>query len=194
MPKPYPLKCGNCGKLYLRWQGFCQCGATDSILSITKETIESKRIRSRAKRSEQKIARRMQTVDGVDPAFTNVTSSISRVGHITGMRIDALTASYVIENKNRVLPKWVIQAWILINQRAVDFNKRALLHIEPANMPRDYTVNAVKYKLDTMALITQTHHESLITSEQQLAKVKQIIEGTDTNLIKVRRVAEILGS
>lgn len=189
--KPYPLKCGNCGKLYLKWQGYCQCGASESIISVTKETIAAKRVRNRAKRSEQGIARRMQAIDGTDPAFRNVTSSISRVGHITGMRIDALTANHVIENKNRIMPKWFLDAYLLIVQRPIDFEKHPLLHLEPSNLKRDYTLNGVKYRLDTIAVIPQERYESLIISERILSEIRQVVDGAGTNGPKLAKIREL---
>ena len=131
-------------------------------------TAEAKRLRRRAKESERDIAKRMVSADGADPAYRNIASSTGRIGFITGMRVDAISRSYVTENKNRKMPTWLIQAWVLINQRAVDFNKNALLHVDPPNMPRDFVIHGGKQKLDTMAILTQTRHEELINHERIL--------------------------
>lgn len=134
----------------------------------TTETAAARKLRRRAKDSERGIARRMQDVDGPDPAFRNIASSTGRIGHITGMRIDAISRSYVTENKNRKMPSWLIAAWVLINQRAVDFNKNALLHVDPPNMPKEFVIQGGKRKLDTLAIISQTRHEELIHNEKVL--------------------------
>jgi len=176
MPKPYPLECIECKKKYLKPQGFCQCGASQSIKPINNETLENRRVRRRWKNSEREIARKMLAVDGPDPMFKNITSSTSRTGHISSMRVDAVTKNFVIENKNKALPKWVIDAWILIQQRARDFNKHALLHMDPPNLPKDCVLNGVKYKLETMAIITEPRHEDLIVAESTLYKLLQDLD------------------
>jgi hypothetical protein len=131
-------------------------------------TAEARRLRRRAKDSERDIAKRMVAADGPDPAFRNIASSSGRIGFITGMRVDAISRSYVTENKNRKMPTWLIDAWVLINQRSVDFQKHALLHVDPPNMPRDFVIQGGKRKLDTLAIITQSRHEELISNEKIL--------------------------
>lgn len=188
--RPYNFKCTDCAAPHLKWQGFCsKCGKEGTVNEIPGVRT---RIRRRAKDSERSIAKRMVVADGPDPAFAKIASSTGRIGHITGLRVDTVSRNYFTEAKNRVLPKWLLDAWLLINQRAGDFDKHALLHLEPPNMPKDYKVNGVKRKLDTMALITQTRHESLIVSERQLKGIKEVMMGTESNLIKVRKIQEIL--
>jgi hypothetical protein len=131
-------------------------------------TAEARRLRRRAKDSERDIAKRMVAADGPDPAFRNIASSSGRIGFITGMRVDAISRNYVTENKNRKMPTWLIDAWVLINQRAVDFQKHALLHVDPPNMPRDFVIQGGRRKLDTLAIITQSRHEELILNEKML--------------------------
>jgi len=138
-------------------------------------TAEARRLRRRAKDSERDIAKRMVAADGADPAFRNIASNTGRIGFITGMRVDAISRSYVTENKNRKMPTWLIDAWILINQRAIDFQKNALLHVDPPNMPRDFVIQGGKRKLDTMAIITQTRHEELISNSRILSELLEEI-------------------
>jgi hypothetical protein len=173
-------KCSKCGQEYLKWSGICYRGcqfagtveetASGSASNGKKSsgTAEAKKLRRRAKDSERDIAKRMLTVDGPDPAFRNIASNTGRVGFITGMRIDAVSRSYVTENKNRKMPTWLIEAWVLINQRSVDFGKNALLHVDPPNMPKDFLVQGNTRKLDTLAIITQSRHEELIAHEKML--------------------------
>lgn len=191
--------CTDCGKKYLRWQGICECNKVGTIhehrilpdgTEKVGESAEQKRLRLRAKRSERSIAKRMTNIDGPDPAFARIASSTGRIGHISGIRADAVSAHYIIENKNRKLPLWLINAWVLINQRGVDFNKHVLLHIEPPNMPREIPVNGTKEKLDTMAVITQSRHEELIAKEKALQSVEEAILSGKTNVGKIRTIIE----
>lgn len=166
------------------WEGKCRsCTAVGTLEEVnltnvrtkSTETNEQRRIRRRAKDSERGISKRMVTADGFDPAYNKIASSTGRVGHISGMRIDGISRTYVTENKNRKMPTWLIQAWILINQRGEDFQKNVLLHIDPPNMPRDYQSQGMKKKLDTMAIIRQTRHEELIRKEKALAELEGIL-------------------
>lgn len=176
-------RCTACNTPHIKWEGICRnCGAINTLQEIvllpTKDkprgTNEARRLRRRAKDSERGIAKRMLVVDGADPAFRNIATSTGRIGHISGIRVDAVSASYVTENKNRKVPTWMIDAWVLINQRAVDFGKNALLHVEPPNMPRDILIQGRTIKLDTMAIISQTRHEELIRTEKAF-KIAEVI-------------------
>jgi hypothetical protein len=181
--------CEKCNSEYLRWQGICKsCGASASLIEvqILPERQRAKltplqrqrapldpnrKLRRRAKDSERGIAKRMLEADGVDPAYSKIASSTGRVGHITGMRIDAISRSYVTENKNRKMPTWLIDAWVLINQRGKDFGKNVLLHVDPPNMPKEIQLNGVRERLDTLSIITQSRHEELILNERILAEI-----------------------
>jgi len=156
-------------------------------------TPSQKSLMRRSKKSERNIARRMVAVDGQDPVYEKIASSTGRIGHITNIRVDAISAHYVTENKNRALPAWLILAWTLINQRAVDFDKNALLHLDPPNMPREFPIQGTTRLLDTMAVITQTRHEELILSEKDLNSVKTILNSADSNLSKLQQLRELLG-
>lgn len=162
------------------------------VKAKAKASLSQKGLARRAKGSERNIARRMQEVDGPDPVYKNVTSSTGRVGHITGMQIDAISRNYVIENKNRTLPAWLNTAWIQILQRSIDFGKHALLHIEPSNIAREFPVNGVKYRTPTMALISQERHEALITTEKVLNGIESVIDSGDSNVVKVRKITDLL--
>jgi len=126
----------------------------------------------RSKNSERNIAKKMVAVDGPDPQYAKIASSTGRIGHITNIRADAISRTYLTENKNRALPSWLVNAWLLINQRAEDFGKNALLHLDPPNMPKEFPLNGVIRKLDTMAVITQARHEELIIKEKRLEELE----------------------
>lgn len=166
------------------WEGKCRsCTAIGTLEEVnltnvrtkSTETNEQRRLRRRSKDSERGIAKRMVAADGPDPSFSKIASSTGRIGHISNIRVDAVSRTYVTENKNRKMPTWLIQAWVLINQRGEDFQKNVLLHIDPPNMPRDYQSQGMKKKLDTMAIITQSRHEELIRKEKALGELEKIL-------------------
>jgi hypothetical protein len=194
-------RCTVCDAKALKFSGYCPgCNKAGTmrehilipVKAKPKATLSQKGLARRAKNSERGIASRMQAVDGADPVYRNVTSSTGRVGHISGMQIDAISKNYVIENKNRTLPMWMNKAWIQILQRARDFDKNPLLHIEPSNIAREYPVNGVKYKTDTMAIIPQSRHEDLIITERQVQQAREVIQSGDSNVVKVRKIMDIL--
>lgn len=183
-------RCTVCSTSHLKWEGKCRkCGEVGTLQEITivpsaatpMGTDAARRLRRRAKDSERSIAKRMIAVEGPDPAFSKIASSTGRIGHITGIRVDAVSKTYVTENKNRKLPTWMISAWVLINQRGIDFGKHALLHIEPPNMPREIKINGTVQKLDTMAIISQSRHEELIRSEIALHTLLNQLNSIDNS-------------
>lgn len=176
--------CSKCNGQQIVWEGKCRtCTSIGTLEEVNlsnvkrpnESTIEQRRLRRRAKDSERGIAKRMVAADGPDPSFAKIASSTGRIGHISGLRIDAVSRTYVTENKNRKMPTWLIQAWILINQRGEDFNKHVLLHVDPPNMPHEYQSQGLKKKLDTMAIITQNRHEELIRREKALGELESIL-------------------
>lgn len=176
--------CTVCDTEHNVWAGYCKrCNSAGTLeerilvpATIKRETDAAKRIRRRAKKSEREIARSMLDADGPDPNFARIASSTGRIGHITGIRVDAVSKNYFTENKNRKVPTWMTAAWLLINQRARDFDKHALLHVEPPNMAKDYVLNGVKYKLDTMAIITNTRHRELIRTERAFNELVNLLQ------------------
>lgn len=179
--------CRFCSHEALKWEGICRlCKKADAYTEIIMMPVKptsgatdvTRKIRRRAIGSERNIATRMTKVDGPDPAYAHIATKTGRIGHINNIRVDAVSKTYVTENKNRTLPLWLIHAWILINQRAVDFNKNVLLHIEPSNAPKDFVVNGQSRKLDTMAIITQGRHEELIKNEKILKDLETHIAAT----------------
>jgi hypothetical protein len=188
-------KCSKCNKVFLKWQGICSsCGEGGSIQEVVlvppppKATLSQKALNARSKRSERSIARRMQDIDGRDPEFSRLSTSTGRVGHLTHLRFDAISTTYTTENKNRILPLWLIKAWILISQRAVDFNKHALLHLDPPNLPKTVPLNGQQLKLDTMAVIGQTRHEYLIVRSRKLEMIENIVLGADATTDKTASI------
>lgn len=133
-----------------------------------KAALAQRALNRRAKTSERNIARKMVEIDGPDPNFEKITTSTGRVGQLTHLQFDAISKSYVTENKNRVLPLWLVKAWIQIQQRALDFHKAALLHIEPPNMEKNFPLNGERHKTSNMHIITEERHRELIEKEKEL--------------------------
>ena len=194
-------RCTNCEARAIKWSGLCpkcrHAGTMQEFVLVptqkTQATASQRALARRSKGSERAIAKRMVLVDGVDPDYEKIATSTGRIGHITNIRADAISKTYLTENKNRKLPAWLTAAWLLINQRAEDFGKNALLHLDPPNMPKEFPLNGTIKKLDTMAVITQTRHETLITNTKTLAEVKSIIESNSSNAAKLQRIRTILG-
>lgn len=194
-------KCSACGKTHIKWEGRCRyCKAVATLVEVQlialkpTATQTQKSLQRRSKTSERTIAKRMVAADGPDPAFEKIATSTGRIGHITNIRVDAISAHYVTENKNRLLPGWLMDAWLLINQRAEDFGKNCLLHLDPPNMPKDYAINGQRKKLSTMAVITQDRHEQLIKSENLLTEVMHALGNTrpDSDVARVRAIRSLL--
>ena len=167
-------KCTVCDKKYIVWQGICTCGEIGTIVEQTLRKNDSS-IRRRWKNSERTLAKSMVEADGEDPLYRGIASSTGRVGFVTGMRFDTVSRTYVNEDKNRPLPKWLIDAWILIQQRSIDLKKNALLHIRPPNMPATIKLNGENFKSSTMAIITQDHHLELVKQAKVLRELEEII-------------------
>lgn len=181
------FRCGNCTNRFIKWSGICpSCGKGGTLQEFMLVPVKNTRTATpsqkslirRSKNSERAGTKRMVEVDGPDPQYAKIATSTGRVGHITNMRIDGISLHYVTENKNRVLPAWMIAAWVLINQRAIDFDKHVLLRLDPPNMPKEYPINGVIKKLDTMAVITQARHEELIIKERELEELQWRMKNT----------------
>jgi hypothetical protein len=174
--------CSQCGYSQIKWSGFCgKCKSVDTMKEKqilppkVKQAPTQRSIGERAKRSERAIAKSMTAVDGPDPEFSRIASSTGRVGHITNLQFDAVSRSYVTENKNRVMPSWLIKAWVQINQIAEDYHKAALLHVEPPNMPKTFPLHGKSHNLGTMAIISKARHDHLIARDRKLSEIEELV-------------------
>jgi hypothetical protein len=192
--------CSKCKAEQMVWEGRCRsCTAIGTLEEVainarrqpSQSTADQRRLRRRAKDSERGIAKRMVAADGPDPSFSKIASSTGRIGHISGLRIDAVSRTYVTENKNRKMPTWLITAWVLLNQRGEDFQKNILLHVDPPNMPHEYQSQGLKKKLDTMAIIKQSRHEELIKKEKALGELEQILFSGVSNEAKLQQAQNV---
>lgn len=187
--------CNKCGYKHIKWQGFCNnCKASSTLEEFylvrprvkATEAPNARRLRRRAKDSERNIAKRMVAADGKDPNFEGISSSTGRIGHISAIRVDAVSRSYMTENKNRKLPTWLIQAWTLINQRGNHFNKKVLLHIDPPNMPKTVPSDGQTIKIDTMAVVPLGQFEELVKTARHWDDLTGELFKEGTDLASVR--------
>lgn len=177
-------RCSKCDAKYIKWEGSCRkCKNAATLVEFElipakpRASPTQRSLMRRSKKSERDIARTMVQVDGPDPLYEKIASSTGRIGHITNIRVDAISKHYVTENKNRVLPKWLIDAWLLIQQRAIDFGKWPLLHLDPPNAPRDFVLNGKKEPMSSLCIITQSRHSDLIQKERELEELHLSLEG-----------------
>jgi hypothetical protein len=117
---------------------------------------EKHRILRRSKDSERKFAKWLVEHDGPDPRLHGtLTTSTGRVGHITNIRADCLSRSFLGENKNVILPATLGKWWQLICEKAIEWHKDPVLHWEPPNkdkfpvagrpLPDLYILNESRY-------------------------------------------------
>lgn len=184
----------------MTWQGICKnCGAIASleehilIPDKPKASPSQKSIIRRSKNSERNIAKKMVAIDGPDLNYKGIASSTGRIGHVTALRADAISANYLTENKNRKIPTWMAAAWLLIQQRSIDFGKYALLHIEPPNTPKDFPLNGQKYKMSTLHIITQDRHQQLIEEEKVIQALNETFTPDKTDAQLLYEIRELLG-
>lgn len=125
-----------------------------------EEVARKRALLRRSKRSERDLAKWQQEHDGPDPRYRGLVTSTGRIGHVTNIRADTLSRSYLGENKNEVVPvKW-LRYWALICEKATEWGKEPLLRFEPSNR------GAVDRKLPDMHMITPERHAELLRKER----------------------------
>lgn len=87
----------------------------------------------RSKTSEREFARWMVKHDGPDTRMRGLTTSTGRIGHVTGIRADTLSRSFIGENKDMKLSATLARFWKLINEKAAEFGKEPIIHWHPSN-------------------------------------------------------------
>ena len=122
-----------------------------------------RRIR-RSKDAERQAGRWAQKFDGEDPQWKNVSSSTSRVGHITQLQFDVVSNHYAIEVKNVKLPATMLKWWLQIVGIATLHSKDALLYIQPSNVVE---IHGVPKRPMTMHIITEERHSELLRKERE---------------------------
>jgi hypothetical protein len=99
-----------------------------------------------------------------------IASSTGRVGHITQLRYDVTSATYVAENKQVKLPAKWLQWWLQINDIATQQSKEALLRIDPSNLPL-----GSRKTIPEMHIITKERHQELLEKERELDDMRRLV-------------------
>ena len=117
---------------------------------------------ARSKQSERDLGKWLLEHDGPDPLWQRLTSSTGRVGHITNLQFDVVSATYAAENKQMRLPvNWMV-IWLKILEIAAKHGKEPLLVLEPTNaLPNTRT------KIPKWHVITQDRHAELLRIEKE---------------------------
>lgn len=128
------------------------------------ESVRSKKsLLRRAKRSERENARWLQTHDGPDHRYDNLTTSTGRIGHLTGLQADSVSRSYLSENKNVKVPATLAKWWQQIASKAIEWGKNPIITWEPSN-GADYRVAGKP--LPHLHIITPERHRELLEKER----------------------------
>lgn len=118
----------------------------------------------RSKTSEREFARWMVKHDGPDTRMRGLTTSTGRIGHVTGIRADTLSATFIGENKNARLNATLAKFWQLICEKGLEWVKHPVLHWEPSNA-KDYPVNGKP--LPDLYIIDGTTFEYLLDCKRR---------------------------
>jgi hypothetical protein len=89
-----------------------------------------------------------------------IVSETGRVGHVTALQFDAISLSYVAENKHERVPATWWSYWKKVVEKATEWRKEPLLRIEPTNDDKD--------GVPVLHLITERRHAELLLCEQKL--------------------------
>lgn len=110
----------------------------------------------RSKQSERDLGHFLLEHNGEDPVWKFISSSTGRVGHITELQFDVISADYTAENKKVKVPKTLLGWWDKIVAIAEKHSKEPLLRIEPSNDGRH----------EEMHIISAERHASLLEIEK----------------------------
>jgi hypothetical protein len=124
-------------------------------------------IRSRIRRSrdtERDTGKWLQKHDGIDEKWKGISSSTSRVGHITQLQFDVVSPHYACEVKNVKLPATMLKWWLQIVGIAATHGKDALLVIRPSNVVE---IHGVPKRPMNMHIITEERHAELLRKEKE---------------------------
>jgi len=82
----------------------------------------------KGRRFEQQIGKLLLEHDGACPMFEEMTTSTGRIGQQTNLQIDVISKNIACECKSRKsLPKWLMEPWEQIIERAEKVKKTPLL-------------------------------------------------------------------
>jgi len=129
------------------------------------QRIETRKRIRRAKEAERSAGRWLLENDGEDPLWKNIASSTGRVGHITGLQFDNISATYAGEVKNVRVPAKLWGWWRQIVEIAARHHKEPILIIEPTNIVPEH---ALFKKIPKLHIITEQRHAELLAAEKKM--------------------------
>lgn len=110
---------------------------------------------SKGKRFERDTGKWALEHDGECPKWQQMASSTARVGHITELQFDVISRSYAAECKHRKsVPKWLMEAWEQVLDKANEHDKAGLLAIKKNYKP-------------VIHCITPERHQELLRYERE---------------------------
>ena len=112
---------------------------------------------ARSKQSERDLGKWLLQNDGPDPLWEHLASSTGRVGHLTTLQFDVVSATYAGENKQTKLPAKWLTFWLQIIDIAERHHKVPLLVIEPTNV-----VDGSRRRIPKWHVMTAEHHAELL--------------------------------
>jgi hypothetical protein len=139
-----------------------------------KDAHKPRSVSQKWKTRERADSQWLRDHDGPDPMMVHVATSTGRLGHISYLGIDTSSLHYLGESKARTLPKWIVDAWIQINQKAVERQDRSpVLFMHPSgDNDTSFMCLGKSYRLPVMHIITPERHRFLLECER-------IVEGND---------------
>ena len=128
-----------------------------------------RRIR-KSKDTERDTGKWLQKHDGIDERWQGISSSTSRVGHITQLQFDVVSKHYACEVKNVKLPATILKWWLQIVGIAATHEKDALLVIRPSNV---VSVRGIPKHPMSMHILTEERHAELLRKEKEYDTFKE---------------------
>jgi hypothetical protein len=130
----------------------------------------------RWKNDERDTAKTYQRIDG--PTENKVLRKlvtknkageiVGRLGHLTDLRVDSCSKSYMIESKRRSLPKWLHDAWVQVQQIARDYDVHPVIALTMVDEQNSYTYEGKTVPCEDIHGITAKRHADLLRMERQL--------------------------
>jgi len=138
---------------------------------VPKPAPREKKHNPRWKRREQNVARRMQEVEGrAADLLGRLATNIGRVGHLSELQFDTVTARTCVEVKDRKLPGWLNDAWIQIQQVALEHKRRACLVLFP--QPDTFSWLQHEHRNSPLYCVTRQTYEHLAAQERLLLALR----------------------
>jgi len=133
---------------------------------------DARKPRSRSQKwklSERESSVFLRDEDGQDPDPTiqQLQTSTGRLGHLTSLGYDTSSKHYVGEVKRRVLPAWIIEAWVQINQIGLRRKRHPVLFLHIADtQDKKFECDGKQYDIPELHCLTAERHKQLLEYER----------------------------